>query len=256
MKPPPQRPSAPFTVRRPQQVRGFQLKRLRALHPRTAVAVQIQTSARIEELAAAQQIDFGLAEHPFSRTGIAVEPFSHAPMRLAVPAGHPLARRGIATPRDLTDQPLVTLSTTSACRQRLDLDCQRAGIAPRIAVEVKYATLVARFVALGLGVGLVDPFTALSEGSPEIETVAFEPAIPFEVGLLHPSQRPLSRAAREFLALLRRHRGRVLGPQLHLAARENATPVSENEPSATQAVLRGEKAGAPAVANAGRKPRG
>ena len=39
----------------------------------------------------------------------------------------------------------------------------------------------------------------------------FEPALEFHLGILYPSHRPLSRAARSFLALLRAHRNDVLG---------------------------------------------
>jgi DNA-binding transcriptional LysR family regulator len=86
-----------------------------------------------------------------------------------------------------------------------------AGVEARIGIEVQYAALLASFVARGLGLGLVEPFTAASLPAQEVVRVPFAPALPFYLGLLHPSQRPLSRAAWELLTLIRQHRTTALG---------------------------------------------
>ncbi|KMO26380.1 hypothetical protein VQ02_34215 [Methylobacterium variabile] len=186
------------------------LQAYRAQHPRTDVTLAVQTSARVEELAAAQAIDLGFAELPLTRGGVDVEAFCKAPLVLGVPRGHPLAARPQVTPADLDGEPLIALPQTSLSRQRLDRAFARAGLTCRPAIEAQYAALVAILIARGLGVGLLDPFTASGSDGRGLAHVPFHPSILFEVAVLHPTQRPLSRAARAFLAVIRRERASVL----------------------------------------------
>jgi DNA-binding transcriptional LysR family regulator len=181
-----------------------------ARHPRTALSIMVQPSAKVEELAASQQIDFGLAEQPFSRAGIEVEEFCRVPLELLVPADHRLAARPCVTPPDLQGERLIALTPNTTGRRLADQALAGAGIEARLVLEVQYAALLATFVARGLGIGLVDPFTAASLPEQEVVRAPFSPALPFHIGLLHPSQRPLSRAARELLTLIRQHRAAVL----------------------------------------------
>ncbi len=185
----------------------------RAQHPRTNITLAVQTSARIEELAAAQTIDLGFAELPLARGGVAVEAFCRAPLMLAVPCDHPLARHAEVTPQDLIGEPLIALPQTSLSRQRLDQAFARAGLSCSPVLEAQYAALVATLIGRGLGIGLLDPFTASAFDSRSLVQVPFRPAIPFEIAVLHPTQRPLSRAARSFLAMVRRERNRILEAQ-------------------------------------------
>ncbi|MBK3400736.1 MULTISPECIES: LysR substrate-binding domain-containing protein [Methylobacterium] len=190
------------------------LEAYRAQHPRTSVTLAVQTSARVEELAAAQAIDLGFAELPLTRNGVDVEPFCQTPLVLAVPPAHPLAGRSEVTPQDLTGEPLIALPQTSLSRQRLDQAFARAGMTCRPALEAQYSALVASLIARGLGIGLLDPFTAAGSDGRGLIHVPFRPSILFEVGVLHPTQRPLSRAARAFLAVIRRERAALLDPGL------------------------------------------
>jgi DNA-binding transcriptional LysR family regulator len=70
--------------------------------------------------------------------------------------------------------------------------------------------VVAKFIIRGLGVGLVDPFTAADFADRGLATVPFEPEVDLHVGLLYPSHRPMSRIAREFVALLRKRKRDLL----------------------------------------------
>jgi DNA-binding transcriptional LysR family regulator len=199
------------------------LQSFRARHPRTSISVLVQTSPRIEELAAHQSIDFGLAEEPFSRPGLSAEAFSRAPLVVLLPRDHPLARRAVLAPADLACESLVALPRTSLSRRSLDDAFGRAGLALRPGLEAQYAALIAALVARGLGLGLVDPFTAAAHADHGLVSVPFQPALPFGLCVLHPGQRPLSRAARAFLATLRQERNRVLAPEPAANERTNAT---------------------------------
>jgi DNA-binding transcriptional LysR family regulator len=192
---------------------GFLPRVVRAFadrHPGTAVSIHIPTSERITEWVSAQQIDFGIAVHPTPQKAFEIEEFCRNSYLLAVPAQHPLASRTLVGPEHLEGEKFIAFTKNSSVRYHTDQMFQRSGVKPRLAAEAQYSLPIAELVGLGLGVGFVDPFTAADATEKGIVALRFEPAIEFHVGILYPSHRSLSRAARSFLALLRAHRNNVL----------------------------------------------
>ena len=179
--------------------------------PGVRVSLHIPPSERIEEWATSQQIDVGVVADPAGHVGVEVEMFCRSRYLLATPLGHPLAAREVVTPSDLAGENLIVFHLGLSGRRLLDAAFSRAGVAPQITVETQYSAAIAGLVVEGLGVGLIDPFTAADFAGRGLATTAFSPAIPFDVGLLYPGHRALSRTARRFVALLRAHRADVLG---------------------------------------------
>jgi DNA-binding transcriptional LysR family regulator len=193
---------------------GFLPRVVRAFadrHPGTAVSIHIPTSERIAEWAASQQIDFGIAVDAAPRTGIEIEEFCRDAYRLAVPVGHRLAARAAVGPEDLEGERFLSYTANNSVRQFADKVFQRSGVTRILTAEAQYSAALAELVAQDLGVALIDPFTAADPAGRGIVGLRFEPAIEFNLGILYPSHRPLSRAARSFLSLLRAHRNDVLG---------------------------------------------
>ena len=80
------------------------------------------------------------------------------PLRLAVPSGHPLARRTLIHLAEVSSEPFIML-----CE---DL-CDEAGFRPQLGFEGDDLPTLRGFVAAGLGVAIVP---ALREGSPDAVT--------------------------------------------------------------------------------------
>lgn len=179
-------------------------------HPQVTVTAEVNISARVEETIASQHVDLGIGEFPFRRTGLETEVFCRAPEYLAVPVGHPLAGRAQVRPSDLNDAPFIALTRDQVGRHMLDRVFERAGVVRRIVAETQVNAVLCEMVARGLGVGLVDPFTAVDYAGRGIVAVPFRPRIEFRLGILYPTHRPLSRVARSFLAVLRRRRNDLL----------------------------------------------
>jgi DNA-binding transcriptional LysR family regulator len=170
----------------------------------------IQTSSKIEEWAAAQHIDFGIAEFPFIRAGVQTEDFCRVPQLIALPKDHALVRKAVITPADLAGESFISHTGNNVGRHLVDQVFHHAQVTRRLVLEAQYVAVIAEFVARRLGIGLIDPFTAYDFREREIITRPFEPKIEFHLGILHPNHRPLSRTARAFLALLRAARNEVL----------------------------------------------
>jgi DNA-binding transcriptional LysR family regulator len=184
-------------------------------HPDVTITAEVNISARVEESVAAQHVDFGIGEFPFRRTGLESEMFCRAPEYLIVPSGHALAGRAFAKPTDLEGLPFIALTRDQVGRHVTDRVFERAGVARRVVAETQVNAVICDLVRHGVGVGLVDPFTAADYAGRGIVALPFRPRIEFRVGILYPTHRPLSRVARVFLSVLRRRRNALLRTGQH-----------------------------------------
>ena len=185
------------------------IARFHGAHARTRISISIQTSAKIEEWAAAQQIDFGIAEFPFVRLGVETEDFCRVEQVLAVPAAHPLAKQRVVRPADVANSPFISLTRSTVGRHMIDQVFVQAQVERNMILEAQFTAVIASMIAQGLGIGFIDPFTAADFRDRGVVALRFEPKIEFHVGILHPAHRPMSRVAREFLTVLRACRNEV-----------------------------------------------
>jgi DNA-binding transcriptional LysR family regulator len=181
-----------------------------AHHPNVSVTAEDNISPRVEEGVAAQRVDLGLAEFPFRRTGTESEVFCDAPECLVVPAGHRLAGAAVVRPADLDGVPFISLMREYLGRHVVDRIFERAGVTRRLVAETQFNSVICELVERGVGVGIVDPFTAAAYAGRGLVAVPFRPVIKIRIGVLYPTHRPLSRVARAFLSVLRRRRNELL----------------------------------------------
>jgi DNA-binding transcriptional LysR family regulator len=178
--------------------------------PHTRILLNVRLSVKIEEWAAAQQIDFGLAETPFRRSGFRTEIFSDTPYIAAVPRDHPLAGRSRLGPADLADVPLISWASFTSAGQLVAQAFRSTGVPLDAAFETTVSATAYEMVKQGIGVALVDPYTAVQQLDDRVKLVPFAPRIPFNVALLRPESRPANRAVDALLDLLVTERDRVM----------------------------------------------
>ncbi|CAH1663686.1 Octopine catabolism/uptake operon regulatory protein OccR [Hyphomicrobiales bacterium] len=178
--------------------------------PKTRIVFHATVSARVEEWAASQQIDIGIAETPFRRSGFRIEHFSDAPYIAAVPSGHPLADKSRIEPADLVDVPFISWTTLTSAGQLVPQAFRSAGVRYAPAYETTVSAAVWEMVKNGIGVGLIDPYTAVSEVDERVRLIPFSPTIPFNVALLRPEARPANRGVEALLDLLASERDAAL----------------------------------------------
>ncbi|WP_353646871.1 LysR substrate-binding domain-containing protein [Mesorhizobium sp. WSM2239] len=178
--------------------------------PRTKVTFSVRLSAKIEEWAASQQIDFGLAETPFKRSGFRTEIFSDAPYIAAVPRDHPLADRSRLRPADLREGPLIYWTPFVSARHLLDQAFQSSSVKIDAAYETTFSASAYEMVKQGIGIAIIDPYTAMAQLDDNVRLIPFAPAIPFNVALLRPEMRTANPAADALLELMAEKRDRLL----------------------------------------------
>jgi DNA-binding transcriptional LysR family regulator len=146
----------------------------RSAHPDVALSL---VEGEPEELAPRLrdgEFDLGLV-FEFDGTGelgpgLRSTPLFDDPMRLALPKGHPLARKEHVTLENLADEAWVQTSEGSACARHVVRICRAAGFEPRVSFESDDYLTVQGLVAAGVGVALI-PQLALSQ------TVSYDIAV-------------------------------------------------------------------------------
>jgi DNA-binding transcriptional LysR family regulator len=167
-------------------------------HPEVNITITSQESPLLEEWLTAQRFDLGLVENAPSPAGTATELLFTGDVVCVLPRKHPLADRPLITPQDLQDQDLVSLSATDPYRMQLDGVLEREGVRTRSVIETPGAAAVCFFIQQGLGIGMLNPLTALSLSSLDIAVRPFSVSIPFSIYLVRPQYRPPSAVATAF----------------------------------------------------------
>jgi DNA-binding transcriptional LysR family regulator len=108
---------------------------------------------------------FDYPEYPleFSRD-VEAELIFEEPMRVALPAGHPLAAAKSVRLADLAEEDWHCGALPSSCRSQVINLCREAGFEPRISFQSEDYEVIKGFVAGGLGVSILPELAGEHEG--------------------------------------------------------------------------------------------
>jgi len=118
-----------------------------------------------------------------------------------IPENSPLQNKPLLTPEDLAQQPFIRYESSDHEQNTLDKIMRSHGVRSHDVLEVSFANVAAMLVAEGLGIAVVDPFTALHarQTGLKLQIREFQPAIPFRFHVLYPALRPVSGITRNFV---------------------------------------------------------
>ena len=103
------------------------------------------------------RLDLILISRRPDRQVVSSELLYEEPIRLAVPPGHPLAKRATIRLSSLKDEPFVMQKHGHSLRETTDSLCTAAGFMPHITFEGDEVATLAGLVSAGLGVSLLPP---------------------------------------------------------------------------------------------------
>lgn len=167
------------------------------------VSLQVLSSKDVRERVATGMADFGLMADEMSLSGIDHSTFAQFPGVVVMPPGHALARFKTIQPSQLAEVSFLALNPEDASRRRLQAALAEKGVTLRIAVQTPYAASVCELALRGLGVGLVNPITALDYADRGLVVRRFSVDVSFACLLAMPAGKALSTTARDFLSLMR-----------------------------------------------------
>nr|WP_325248315.1 LysR substrate-binding domain-containing protein [Amylibacter sp.] len=178
--------------------------------PQARVKLNVRMSVSVEKWVATQQVDFGLAETPFQLSGFNTRIFADTVYIAAIPSDHPLAQEEVVHPEHLRGEPLIGWTITVSARRIFDDIMQGAGIIPDLRVETTISAAMCSMVKRGMGLAVVDPFTAWANPDPGIVYRPFLPQIPCRFALLQPDTRTPTLLATELIGHAEALRDEVL----------------------------------------------
>lgn len=168
------------------------------------VSLQVLSSKDVRERVAVGLSDFGLMADEMSLDGIQHSIFAQFPGVVVMPQGHALARFKSVMPAQLAELPFLALNPEDASRRRLETTMAAHGSNLRIAVQTPYAASVCEMALRGLGVGLVNPITALDYAERGLVVRRLSVDVTFTCVLALPVGKVMSGTARTFLSHMRR----------------------------------------------------
>ena len=167
------------------------------------VSLQVQSSKDVRDRVASGLSDFGLMADEMPVDGIDHSTFARFPGVVVMPLGHPLARFKTIKPEQLAEASFLALNPEDASRRRLQTAMAEHGVSLRIAVQTPYAASVCELALRGLGVGLVNPITALDYAERGLVVRKFAIDVSFACLLVMPAGKVMSTTAMQFLSLMR-----------------------------------------------------
>jgi len=163
-----------------------------------------------------QEYQLGLVNFPLDYRGLDVLWLGEAGCVAVLPADSPLAAETAVSVRALGAYPLITHRASALVRARIDVALKKAGIETDNLIEVNSPLVALQMVRAGLGVAVLEPFTATSLPLDGIVTRPLDAHVPFYVGLIAARGVPradnvlalvgaIEEVARELLPSYRRH---------------------------------------------------
>lgn len=177
------------------------IRKFHAAHPKMRVTCTTGQSRQIVDLVASRFTDLGIID-PIAHDGtLRLERRWAYRCVCALPAGHPLAAATTISTEALSRENVIGLDHGFLSRFPPGAALYDA-IAKRMRVQVHQSITACALVAEGVGVAIVDPFTALHFERQGLVIRPIEAELPFEGCVVSPPEGPLSNAARKFLTLL------------------------------------------------------
>ncbi|QRF56760.1 MULTISPECIES: LysR substrate-binding domain-containing protein [unclassified Variovorax] len=167
------------------------------------VSLQVLSSKDVRDRVSMGISDFGLMADELSLEGLEHSTFAHFPGVVVMPQGHALARFKSIEPEQLVEAPFLALNPEDPSHRRLEAALAQKSLALRMVVQTPYAASVCEMALRGLGVGLVNPITALDYAERGLVARKLSVDISFACILALPAGKVLSSTARDFLSVMR-----------------------------------------------------
>jgi DNA-binding transcriptional LysR family regulator len=182
----------------PQAIRAF----LRH-HPDVRIVLHTVPPDALLQNLFAQKVELGIAYMPFAHPSIASQLLYENRIVAVLPSSHRLASQTELRLDDLIDEPFIgyvsDLPFGRLFRQLFD-NAQRY---PQPRVEVQQVHVACALVEAGIGIALADEQTVHGQNWQNIITRPLVPDVPTPVHVFHLLYEPLSRAAQEFIEVLK-----------------------------------------------------
>jgi DNA-binding transcriptional LysR family regulator len=172
-------------------------------HPEVTLSLKIVARREMRSWLEAQQFDLAIITLPIEYVENEFEHLVTVDGVCVLPHDHRLAAKSVINVTDLRGEPVIFSAPESPTRRRIEMIFQRSNVRCERTIETHSAASICEMVAAGLGVSLVDPFTASIYSAANIAIRPFRPAATYEFGLVFPTRRPRAPLVEAFASCVR-----------------------------------------------------
>ncbi len=176
--------------------------RFKRRFPGIHLRIQAQPSSDIVASLLANRLDLGICLLPVVDDRLTTTPLFDERLALVAPASFPI-RKARLRMRELAGLPLVLMPVDYCLRKMIEAECSKVGIEPQVVLEMTSPEGILEAVAEGAGLTILpELYVRLHLRRRCLRTVdLIDPTPRHSVGLVHPTNRYQSLAAREFAGL-------------------------------------------------------
>lgn len=179
-------------------------------HPDFGISLQVVVRRELRPHFDQQKFDIALSTYPLGYPNKASEILADTTAVCVIPAGHRLTGHDVIEPADVLDDHFISMPLETSGRQRIDVAFYRLGLTRRLLSEAQNGMMICQLVAAGVGISVVDPFSARVV-APILIRLPFLPAIPYAFRVFFPLQRPHSPLAQDLASIACEVASEVLG---------------------------------------------
>jgi LysR family hydrogen peroxide-inducible transcriptional activator len=171
--------------------------------PGIETVVHEDTTARLVEQLLSYEIDFALASQPIGDERLEVRDLFAEELKLALPPKHPLTQKRLVKWGDLQDEQLIVMKSGHCLGDQVLGFCGQSHLRPRVSFRSAQLETIQALVRAGVGLSLIPAMAVLTDRreAPEYRSLATRKP-ERKIVAAWPKQRPLGRAAVEFLRLI------------------------------------------------------
>lgn len=172
--------------------------------PSAQLHIEYLRPDKVYEAVLQDQADLGLISYPEHRRELTVIPWREERMTVAVYPGHPLADREMLMPKDLDGQDFIAFDDEVIIRRELDRFFRDNGIDISVVMQFDNIQSIKEAVVLGSGLSILPERTmeAEVEQGRLVSIPLHAPELARPTGVVHRRKKKLTRACREFLAIV------------------------------------------------------
>jgi LysR family hydrogen peroxide-inducible transcriptional activator len=171
--------------------------------PGVETIIHEDTTAQLLKQLLSYEIDLALASRPIEDQRLEVRDLFGEELKLGLPPHHRLIRKRLIKFSDLHNEQLIVMRPGHCLGDQMLGFCGREGAHPKISFRSAQLETIQALVRAGVGLSLIPEMAVLKnrKEAPEYRSLA-APKPERKIVAVWPRQRPLSRAANEFLRLI------------------------------------------------------
>jgi len=152
------------------------LARFMGERPNSAISVYSMPSSQIIDAVASGQCDIGVGTVAFEHSNVTAHRLDSVQAVAVVPTQHKLAKKKGLIPSDFANQNFISIAPPTLLRLHIDAFFAH-GVPRQLKIESQPLTVAVGLVAAGLGVSIVDPFSAAEYRGRGVVAIPIEPKI-------------------------------------------------------------------------------